>query len=333
MTISVVCNMNLNPLSPATLKIYSPQDFPAYLPKLNALYDDLFSGGKGFRSKLVQMVSSPLELQSETQHLLCQTIEFIHNSSLLHDDLIDGSHYRRGKPAAWSKYTPEYAVLAGDYLLARVMVNLSNFGNIQLVQFTSQSISDLLEGEWLQDSVVGDFFVTLEQLDRIHQLKTASLFKWCLRAPFMAQQNYDPDLHRILDQMGQILGQLFQRSDDLLDYNIRNDEGKAILGDLKSGYLNSFGAFVTRNMNRQQIDHLIRAQNMNEFYLALASDVEQGERVFQHQVSLFDEANAKLISLYEHDLVELERLLKKPDLIKSLKPLTEVLYWRRKPKA
>ena len=228
------------------LKIYDAKDFPAYLPKLNLLYDDLFSDGKGFRSKLVRMIAEPIALPEITVHLLCQTIEFIHNASLLHDDLIDRSHLRRGKTAAWTKYTPEYAVLAGDYLLARVMVNLSSHGNIKLVQYTSEIISDLLEGEWLQDSVVGDFFVSMDQLDRIHNLKTASLFKWCLRAPFMALDNNDPDLHHTLEEMGTLLGQLFQRSDDLLDYNIRNFEGKTILGDLKSGYLNSFAAYIIR---------------------------------------------------------------------------------------
>lgn len=311
------------------LKIFSPKDFPAYLPKLNSLYDDLFAGGKGFRSKLVQMVSNPLGLSAETQQLLCQTIEFIHNASLLHDDLIDRSQLRRGKPAAWTKYTPEYAVLAGDYLLARVMVNLSSFGNIKLVQFTSETISDLLEGEWLQDSVVGDFFVSLEQLDRIHNLKTASLFKWCLRAPFIAANNNDEELHRTLDEMGTILGQLFQRSDDLLDYNIRNDEGKAILGDLKSGYLNSFGAYVTRNMTRAQIDQMVKSSNLEEYYQCFAN----GEKDFQAFVQSFDATNEKMIQLYAHHLVNLDKKIQKPELIKSLKPLTEILYWRRKPKS
>ena len=319
------------------LKIFSPKDFPAYLPKLNSLYDDLFAGGKGFRSKLVQMVSAPLGLSAETQQLLCQTIEFIHNASLLHDDLIDRSQLRRGKPAAWTKYTPEYAVLAGDYLLARVMVNLSGFGNIKLVQFTSETISDLLEGEWLQDSVVGDFFVSLEQLDRIHNLKTASLFKWCLRAPFIAANNNDEELHRTLDEMGTILGQLFQRSDDLLDYNIRNDEGKAILGDLKSGYLNSFGAYVSRGMSRAQIDQMVKSSNLEEYYQCFAN----GEKDFQGFVQSFDATNEKMIQLYDHHLVNLEKKIQKPgvsgqsasELIKSLKPLTEILYWRRKPKS
>src|SRR5690606_23903874 len=116
------------------LKIFSEKDFPAYLPKLNALYDDLFSAGKGFRSKLIQIMSSRLNLPEAHEHLLAQTIEFIHNASLLHDDLIDRSSLRRNKTAAWLKYSPEYAVLAGDYLLARVMVNLSRHGNLRLIQ-------------------------------------------------------------------------------------------------------------------------------------------------------------------------------------------------------
>lgn len=312
-----------------SIKIFSPSDFPAYLPKLNSLYDDLFSGGKGFRSKLVQMVANPIGLSNDVQNLLCQTIEFIHNASLLHDDLIDRSVLRRGKAAAWNKYTPEYAVLAGDYLLARVMVNLSTHGNIRLVQYTSEIISDLLEGEWLQDSIVGDFFVTPEQLDRIHNLKTASLFKWCLRAPFIALNNNDADLHLCLDEMGTILGQLFQRSDDLLDYNIRNDEGKAILGDLKSGYLNSFGSFACQKMDRSQIDIMIKSQTLADFYKCFSAT--DGEKIFNEKVSQFDQINIKLIDLYQHHLKELSQKVTSAELFNALKPLTEILYWRRKP--
>ncbi len=317
-----------------THKIFSPQDFPAYLPKLNALYDDLFSGGKGFRSQLIGYVSTPLQVDVKVQHLLAQTIEFIHNASLLHDDLVDRSQLRRGKKAAWTKYSPEYAVLAGDYLLARVMVNLSAHGNIKLVQYTSEMISDLLEGEWLQDSVVGDFFVTLEQLDRIHNLKTASLFKWCLRAPFMAINNYDPKIHQLLNDMGSLLGQLFQRSDDLLDFDVRNEEGKAVLGDLKSGYLNSFGAFISHQLSRRQVDQMIKSTSLAELVLSFSENADEAQQKFNRKISEFDDINAGLIDLYYHHLSELEKLLvgQQKDLISQLRPLTEVLYWRRKPK-
>lgn len=310
------------------LKVYDSRDFPAYLPKLNKLYDDLFSGGKGFRAKLIRMMASNLSLDSKSEHLLAQTIEFIHNASLLHDDLIDRSHLRRGKTTAWLKYTPEYAVLAGDYLLARVMVNLSGHGNIKLVQYTAEIISDLLEGEWLQDSVVGDFFVTLEQLDRIHNLKTASLFKWCIRAPFIAQERYDEELHQILEEMGTLLGQLFQRSDDLLDYDIRNDEGKAILGDLKSGYLNSFGAYMTQGRSRQEIDQIVKSKTLEAYYESIG-----GKAQFDQKLLAFDEMNKGLIKMYDHHLERLKKHLKPGEekLIDQLRPLTEILYWRRKP--
>jgi octaprenyl-diphosphate synthase len=311
------------------LKVYDSRDFPAYLPKLNKLYDDLFSGGKGFRAKLIRMMADSLKLDPKAEHLLAQTIEFIHNASLLHDDLIDRSQLRRGKPAAWTKYTPEYAVLAGDYLLARVMVNLSSHGNIKLVQYTANVISDLLEGEWLQDSVVGDFFVTLEQLDRIHNLKTASLFKWCIRAPFIAQDRYDEDLHQILEEMGTLLGQLFQRSDDLLDYDIRNDEGKAILGDLKSGYLNSFGAYVSAGRPRQEIDGIVKSKNLEDFYASIG-----GKANFDQKLLAFDEMNKGLIKMYDHHLERLKKHLKPGEekkLTDQLRPLPEILYWRRKP--
>jgi octaprenyl-diphosphate synthase len=307
------------------LKIFNKDDFPKYLPKLNSLYDDLFSSGKGFRAKLIKMVGKHLPLSVRQEHLLAQTIEFIHNASLLHDDLIDRSPLRRSKTAAWLKYSPEYAVLAGDYLLARVMVNLSRNGNLRLIQYTAEIISDLLEGEWIQDSLVRDWNVRLTQLDQVHDLKTASLFKWCFRAPFIAQENYNEQLHQILEEMGTLLGLLFQRGDDLLDFDIRNDEGKGLLGDLKSGYLNSFGAFLARDFNEDKKQQLRRSQTLDEVKALVGHDT------FNHAVQEFDELNTQVIDLYEHKAKSLEPLLlpAQRGLINDLMGLPSVLYFRR----
>lgn len=308
------------------LKIYSPKDFPGYLPKLNALYDDLFAGGKGFRSKLIHLFAENLKIEPAVEKLLGQTIEFIHNASLLHDDLIDRSSLRRGKTTAWLKYTPEYAVLAGDYLLARVMVNLSTHGNIQLVQYTAEVISDLLEGEWIQDSLVGDFNITLEQLDRVHNLKTASLFKWCLRAPFIALQRREDLLHNTLEEMGTLLGMLFQRSDDLLDFDIRNYEGKAHLGDLKSGYLNSFSVFVYRELRSEQKAAFLKATTLDEVRDIIGHDI------YQEKLAAFDSMNQELMSRYQSLLQVFESLLRQEErpLVQSLEKLPDLLYWRKK---
>jgi octaprenyl-diphosphate synthase len=307
------------------LKIFDRGDFPKYLPKLNALYDDLFSSGKGFRSKLIQTFGKHLSLTERQVGLLAQTIEFIHNASLLHDDLIDRSALRRSKTAAWLKYSPEYAVLAGDYLLARVMVNLSRYGNLRLIQYTSEMISDLLEGEWIQDSLIHDWRVQLNQLDQVHDLKTASLFKWCLRAPFIAQENYDEALHQTLEEMGSLLGLLFQRGDDLLDFDIRNDEAKAVLGDLKSGYLNSFGAFLSKDFSEAQKATLKNCQTLEEVKQLVGSDK------FVERVAAFDEMNSQAIDLYLHHAKTLESQLKPSErgLIIDLKALPSLLYFRK----
>lgn len=308
------------------LKIYDKRDFPPYLPKLNALYDDLFSSGKGFRAKLIQMVGGHLDLTERQLHLLAQTIEFIHNASLLHDDLIDRSQLRRSKTAAWLKYSPEYAVLAGDYLLARVMVNLSRYGNLRLIQYTSEIISDLLEGEWIQDSLVQDWEVHLETLDQVHNLKTASLFKWCLKSPFICRENYDSVLHKTLEELGGILGLLFQRSDDLLDFDIRNYENKAVLGDLKSGYLNSFAAYLSRDFSDQKRDALKGLKNLEGVFALVGTDN------FEIAVRNFDEMNSKIIELYFHHVNALDGFLHSSEkgLITDLKRLPDLLYWRQK---
>ncbi len=308
------------------LKIYSPRDFPGYLPKLSALYDDLFAGGKGFRSKLIRLFAENLSISAETEKLLGQTIEFIHNASLLHDDLIDRSALRRGKTTAWLKYTPEYAVLAGDYLLARVMVNLSSHGNIRLVQYTAEVISDLLEGEWIQDSLVKDFNITIVQLDRVHNLKTASLFKWCLRSPFIAINRNETLLHDTLEEMGTLLGMLFQRSDDLLDFDIRNDEGKALLGDLKSGYLNSFAVFLSRDLDANTKEAFIKSETLGQLKTTV------GEAYFEQKASEFDRVNGKLIARYDSLMQVFDSLLERDQkkLVSKLAKLPELLYWRRK---
>lgn len=308
------------------IKVFDERDFPAYLPKLNALYDDLFSDGKGFRSLLVQKATGPLGLSERVEHLLAQTIEFIHNASLLHDDLVDRSPLRRGKTTAWLKYTPEYAVLAGDYLLARVMTNLSSHGNVRLIQYTSQVISDLLEGEWIQDSLVRDWNITLLQLDRVHNLKTGSLFKWCLRAPFIAAERDDEALHAELEEMGTILGLLFQRSDDLLDFDVRNYEGKATLGDLKSGYLNSFSVWLLDGATETERSEFIRSQTLADVHRAL------GEKRFDERLRAFDTMNEGLIGLYAHRLERATARLtdREKAWAEEVRGLSQPLYWRKK---
>ena len=171
------------------------------MPKLNALYDDLFSNGKGFRSKLIQQLSDHLGLSKKQVHLLAQTIEFIHNASLLHDDLVDRSHLRKQTCRLVEIYPRICGVSWG------LFVSSSHGEFISLRKFTATSIHSRndfgsLEGEWIQDSLVRDWNVQLNQLDEVHKLKTASLFKWCYKTPFLAKEIYRDDVHQYLEELG-----------------------------------------------------------------------------------------------------------------------------------
>ena len=191
------------------------------------------------------------------------------------------------------------------------MVNLSEYGNLRLLQYTAQMISDLLEGEWIQDSLVKDFSVTIDQLDQVHYLKTASLFKWCLRAPFLTAEIY-------------LIGLLFQRSDDLLDFDIRNHEGKAVLGDLKSGYINSFSAVLMEDLSKENRELYVHCQTMKGLREVV------GEDYFNAKLKLFDDINQSKIDLYGHHLQRLIESLpaSQRGVEKELSRLPRILYWR-----
>lgn len=296
------------------------------MPKLKALYSDLFSSGKGLRSKLVQKVSSPLRLKKSQILLLSQTIEFIHHASLLHDDLVDRNPLRRNKKAAWLKYSPEQAVLAGDYLLTRVMVKLSKYGNLPLIQYTSEMIAQLVEGEWIQDSLFQDWEADIEPWNLVHHLKTSSLFKWCLRAPFFCLENKNKVLHSLLEKIGDIFGLLFQRSDDLLDFDVRNDEKKSVLVDLRAGYLNSFGCFLKAHLNKRERKTFKNSKKMEDIYALI------GRKAFERRILEFDCLNKKMIEEGRKSifLLEKELLPHERSLLESLLELLNLLYWRKK---
>ena len=301
------------------IKIYSSSDFPQELTHLNQIYDSLFSGSKGFRSQLVVQMSEFVSLQANEKKLLAQTIEFIHNSSLLHDDFIDQSDFRRGKTAAWKEFGPEYAVLAGDYLLARVMVNLSKQGHMGLVQLTAETISDLLEGEWLQDNIQLSPSVSFEKMQRIHEKKTASLFSWCLTAPFV-YKNYDPCVTNELNEIGRLLGLLLQRSDDLLDFNIRNYENKSTFTDLKAGYMNSFSIFALEDKSTSDIFDICSEKQFTE---------SLGKALIKTKLEAFDQLNQNLIETAigkAQSLVNLKKI--NPDFLDLITLTAPTLYWR-----
>ena len=287
---------------------------------LNEVYKDLFNGGKGLRACLTRDIAKHLGLSTEESSLLEKSVEGIHHSSILHDDVLDSSRLRRNQLTAWVKFSKNKAILAGDYLLAQVSLKISEYGNLDLLKLTSITIKKMVQGEWLQSENMGK--ETLETLDKIHTLKTSSLFQWCLKAPFFCCHKNNKDLHNILDSIGCIFGRLFQRSDDLMDFGFRNKENKDVFKDLKEGYLNFFGFFLKENTSITSEKKIRLCRSTKDLKKLFDSET------LQKQVDSFDKKNKQLILECEESIDKLSALLLHKDLGETLKSWCNKLYFR-----
>ncbi|MCZ0932332.1 MAG: polyprenyl synthetase family protein [Oligoflexia bacterium] len=290
--------------------------------ELIKICERIFSKGKKLRAQLVSLIGCNIGLNKKESLLLSRIIEYVHNSSLLHDDFIDHSKTRRQNKTAWFEFSPSQAVLAGDYLLAKVNIYLAQERNLTLIEKTATAISELAKGEFLQREMLPFKNKDLKRRDKISALKTASLFKWCLQAPFIYKSRYNLKLEKILDQIGLDIGLLFQRSDDLIDFNVRNKDKKNCLVDIKEKHFNSFSCFLLKNSSIQQKKQLQKAKSLSAIYKTFPD--------FKDKVKDFDCINSELIKKTEKNLQKLKVFLtkKEQELIPHLKEWTHFLYWR-----
>ncbi len=297
-----------------------PNDIPPYLKKMKEMYEDLFSGGKGYRGALVFSISKDLGLAKEKASLLSTCIEYIHNSSLLHDDFLDDAKLRRGKTTAWKKYGGGPAVLGGDYLLAKVIKNLCAHNSIKLIDYTSGVILALVEGEWLQDACHNRGDVSKEEMSQIHALKTSALFSWCFKAPalLMDESLSKEDLYGF-HRTGEVLGALLQRSDDLLDYNIRNSEGKAYFKDLPSGYFNLFTIYLLKDFSVDEKIKAFRCKSLESFIKTFDININDALKGFD------EESEAMVVETMS--LIDENKFFSK-NFKQDLKDVTYKIYWR-----
>ena len=132
-------------------------------------------------------------------------VELVHMATLVHDDLIDRAHFRRGKAAAWSVYGADAARATGDYLFARAFAELAATGDVEAVQVLADSTLALARGEALQRTQTNDPSTTVEAYIERCALKTGALFEAACR------------LGGGSGQYGIALGVAFQIADDVLD--------------------------------------------------------------------------------------------------------------------
>lgn len=200
-------------------------------------------GGKRVRPYLCLVYSKFLNVNLNDLMVAAECAELVHAASLAHDDVIDEARYRRGRKTLNERASNAQAILAGDILLARVVKKLVEAGySAEMIHALSQTLEDLSTGEWLQLEARGRVDVDRQHLEKVGQLKTGSLFRWCCVAPvlFMKKsgQNIEKDeelLHWSCE-LARLMGQAFQMVDDAIDFS--STSGKDYARDLQEGLVN-----------------------------------------------------------------------------------------------
>ena len=300
------------------MKALSPE-----IPQMTHLYQNLFSRGKALRAVMTSQVAEGLNIPKEESDKLGKIVEYIHQASILHDDVIDASPIRRNSLSSWMQHSMKKAVLAGDYLLAQASHDTAEMNNIPLMKMTADMLKNLVKGEWMQDMLKNK--ETMQELKTVHELKTSSLFQWSLRAPFLVVHRYEKSLHNSLSQVGKLMGVLFQRADDLLDFDIRNKENKTSFKDMSEGYFNSFAVYLSEGKDLSFKSILRSCRSLREVKTLI------GVKKFEHALSSFDEINTELIKDSEQEIELLKECLlsaEKP-LVDKLKKWPSRFYWRQ----
>lgn len=195
----------------------------------------LTAGGKRIRPALLLLTAKMLGEVSPMAIRLAAVVEFIHNATLVHDDIIDAADTRRGRPSANSHWGNSMTVLAGDWLYMQSFAIALGERNFEVLDTLIDITQKMVEGELLQLTLLGKSEITKQQLLDIVERKTAYLFSGCMKLPALAAGLNHGSAERLGD-IGKSFGMAFQLVDDLLDLTSTSDIlGKPTASDLKEG--------------------------------------------------------------------------------------------------
>lgn len=223
------------------------------------------TGGKMLRPLFVILGAGfgPSTNQEKTLHLAA-TIEMLHLATLIHDDIVDDSEFRRNSPTIQSKYSKEYAVYMGDYLFTQCFLLLSEYDfDRKNIKQLAKAISKVCIGEMKQNQMRFTINRSVKEYIKVASGKTAALFSISLASGANATDS-DQKTVKILSKIGYNIGMAFQIIDDLLDYT--GDDaivGKDLNKDLMNGYYTLPIIYGLRSEDGDEIEKLLKSDHLN----------------------------------------------------------------------
>ncbi|ADC63080.1 polyprenyl synthetase family protein [Allochromatium vinosum] len=193
------------------------------------------SGGKRLRPLSVLLAARACGYTGERHIDLAAIVEFIHTSTLLHDDVVDGSELRRNRETANVVWGNDASVLVGDFLYSRSFEMMVDVGNMRVMEVLAHATNRIAEGEVLQLLNERDPDTDEARYMEVISRKTATLFEAGTRLGAVIAES-PPEIEEAIREYGLRLGIAFQLVDDALDYSVDNAElGKNVGDDLDEG--------------------------------------------------------------------------------------------------
>ncbi len=175
------------------------------------------AGGKRLRPMLTLAAAKLCGYDGENAVKLAATVEFIHTATLLHDDVVDESQQRRGRPTANLLWDNQSSVLVGDYLFSRSFQLMVETGSLRVLDILANASATIAEGEVLQLTATQDLATTEAVYLQVVRGKTAALFSAATEVGGVIAGAPEDQVRALFDY-GDALGIAFQIADDLLDY-------------------------------------------------------------------------------------------------------------------
>jgi len=264
-------------------------------PALAILFYKLF-GGQGDRETLVEMAT---------------VLELVHLATLVHDDVIDESAERRGRPALWTIFGNRMAVLQGDFIFSRVFATL-NRQEAQLRFLVTDTVEEILEGELLQEGLRWQIPTEAEYFEVIRRKTAALISAACAVGALIGDPGVPEEQFQRVREAGLLLGIAYQMADDLLDIFGDGHLGKPRWKDRDEGWITLPYIRLLAQVegeDRGRLRLLLRAEELSaaerEELLHLLNYFNIKQSFTAEAQALIDEAKRLLAGVEESELKQL----------------------------
>lgn len=234
----------------------------------------LFNAGKRLRPLLAVLCARYGGDESHSLTLAC-VMEYLHAASLLHDDILDGAPFRRGKTAAHHIWGNTLTILGGDLLMARTTSLVADLGHTEITRKVARLAENIIGGEVREITAKYNFELSESDYYAIIEGKTAALFKAACECGSVLGGCIPQEIV-VLGQYGLHLGMAFQIADDIADYcGDSAERGKLPGNDLREGKATLPLILALNKANAEQkqaLDAVFAADDIDEEAFALVKN-------------------------------------------------------------